>query len=239
MMLNAITVIFEIFFIIFYFLALISLPKLPNFRSNLKQTWKTAFADRSFTLSFLGALAVFSIFPFKADIFFQWIQKRDGIQWNDPILNALPALNVSYPIFGIIYLSVIYLLYRLLQDPKRFVWFAWAFNLETLLRFICIYVVALDPPARLVDLHDPLAEMFIYGENMAITKDLFFSGHTATMVFVCYFLPTTRERRIAIGLSLLLVSLLLVQHVHYSLDVVAAPLFTLAAIWIVKRIRVI
>jgi hypothetical protein len=239
MMLNAITVIFEIFFIIFYFLALISLPKLPNFRSNLKQTWKTAFADRSFTLSFLGALAVFSIFPFKADIFFQWIQKRDGIQWNDPILNALPALNVSYPIFGIIYLSVIYLLYRLLQDPKRFVWFAWAFNLETLFRFICIYLVALDPPVGLVDLHDPLAEMFIYGENMAITKDLFFSGHTATMVFVCYFLPTTKERRIAIGLSLLLVSLLLVQHVHYSLDVVAAPLFTLAAIWIVKRIRVI
>ncbi len=90
-----------------------------------------------------------------------------------------------------------------------------------------------------MDLHDPLAEMFIYGENMAITKDLFFSGHTATMVFVCYFLPTTRERRIAIGLSLLLVSLLLVQHVHYSLDIAAAPLFTLAAIWIVKRIRVI
>jgi hypothetical protein len=205
----------------------------------LKQTWKTAFADRSFTLSFLGALTVFTIFPFKADDYFQWIQLRDGIQWNDPILNALPALNVSYPIFGIIYLSVIYLLYRLLQDPKRFVWFAWAFNVETLFRFICIYLVALDPPARLVDLHDPLAEMFIYGENMAITKDLFFSGHTATMVFVCYFLPTTRERRIAIGLSLLLISLLLVQHVHYSLDIVAAPLFTLAAIWIVKRIRVI
>jgi len=239
MILNTITVIFEIFFILFYFLALISLPKLPNFRSNLKQTWKTAFADRSFTLSLLGALAVFAIFPIKADNFFQWIQKRDGVQWNDPLLNAIPALNVSYPIFGIIYLSVIYLLYRLLQDPKRFVWFAWAFNVETLFRFICIYVVALDPPARLVDLHDPLAEMFIYGENMAITKDLFFSGHTATMVFVCYFLPTTRERRIAIGLSLLLVSLLLVQHVHYSLDVVAAPLFTLAAIWIVKRIRVI
>jgi hypothetical protein len=239
MMLNTITVIFEIFFILFYFLALISLPKLPNFRSNLKQTWKTAFANRSFTLSFLGALAVFSIFPFKADDYFQWIQKREGIQWNDPLLNALPALNVSYPIFGVIYLSVIYLLYRLLQDPKRFVWFAWAFNVETLFRFICIYLVALDPPVGLVDLHDPLAEMFIYGENMAITKDLFFSGHTATMVFVCYFLPTTRERRIAVGLSLLLVSLLLVQHVHYSLDVVAAPLFTLAAIWIVKRIRVI
>jgi hypothetical protein len=88
-------------------------------------------------------------------------------------------------------------------------------------------------------LHDPLAEFFIYGENMPITKDLFFSGHTATMVFVCFFLPTTRERVIAITLSLLLVSLLLIQHVHYSLDVAAAPLFTLAAIWIVKKTGII
>ena len=205
----------------------------------MKQTWKAAFTDRTFTIQFMGALAVFLVFPFKADDYFQWIQLREGIQWNDPILNALPALNVSYPIFGIIYLSVIYLLYRLLHDPKRFVWFAWAFNIETLFRFLTIYFVALNPPAGLVDLHDPLAEFFIYGENMPITKDLFFSGHTATMVFVCFFLPTTRERRIAIALSLLLVSLLLIQHVHYSIDVAAAPLFTLAAIWIVKKTGII
>ena len=205
----------------------------------MKQTWKAAFHDRTFALQFVAALAVFLIFPFKADDYFQWIQLREGIQWNDPILNALPALNVSYPIFGIIYLSVIYLLYRLLQDPKRFVWFAWAFNIETLFRFLTIYFVALNPPAGLVDLHDPLAEFFIYGENMPITKDLFFSGHTATMVFVSFFLPTAKERVFAIALSLVLVSLLLIQHVHYSLDVAAAPLFTLAAIWIVKKTGII
>ncbi|WP_395617429.1 phosphatase PAP2-related protein [Aquirufa sp.] len=205
----------------------------------MKQSWKAAFTDRNFTLKLIGALAVFLIFPFKADDYFQWIQLREGIQWNDPLLNFLPALNVSYPIFGIIYFSVIYLLYRLLQDPKKFLWFAWAFNIETAFRFLSIYLVALNPPTGLVDLHDPLAEIFIYGENMAITKDLFFSGHTATMVFVCYFLPTARERRIAIGLSIILVTLLLIQHVHYSLDIAAAPVFTLAAIWIVKKAGII
>ncbi len=238
-MLNTITIIFEIFFIYYYFLALISLPKLPNYRSHLKQSWKTAFTDPKFSLSFLGALAVFAIFPFKADDYFQWIQRREGAQWNDPILNSIPAINVSYPIFGIIYLSVIYMLYRLLQEPKRFLWFAWAFNLETAFRFATIYFVALNPPASLVDLHDPLAEIFIYGENMAITKDLFFSGHTATMVFVCYFLPSSKERRIAVILSIVLAALLLIQHVHYSLDVFAAPLFTLGAIWIIKKIGII
>jgi len=234
-MLNTITVIFEIFFIIFYILALISLPKLLNFRSNLKQSWKAAFENRTFTLQLVGALSVFLIFPLKADVYFKWIQLRKGVQWNDPLLNAIPALNVSYLIFGIIYLSVIYLLYRLIQEPKKFLWFAWAFNLETAFRFITIYLVALEPPFGLVDLHDPLAEIFIYGDNLAITKDLFFSGHTATMVFVCFFLPTAKEKWLAVGLSLVLVSLLLIQHVHYSLDVLAAPLFTLAAIWIVKK----
>ena len=205
----------------------------------MKQSWKAAFEDQTFTLKFVGALAVFLIFPFKADDYFQWIQLREGTQWNDPILNTIPALNVSYPIFGIIYLSVIYLLFRLLHDPKRFLWFAWAFNLETAFRFATIYFVALNPPAGLVDLHDPLAEIFIYGENMAITKDLFFSGHTATMVFVCFYLPSAKERWWAILLSLLLVILLLIQHVHYSLDILAAPVFTLAAIWIVKKIGII
>lgn len=205
----------------------------------MKKSWKSAFENRRFAFKFLSALAVFLIFPFKADDYFQWIQLRPGTQWNDPLLNLIPALNVSYPIFGIIYLSVIYLLFRLLQDPDRFLWFAWAFNLETALRFLSIYLVPLDPPVGLVDLHDPLAEIFIYGDNLAITKDLFFSGHTATMVFVCFFLPTARERWVAAGLSIVLVSLLLTQHVHYSLDILAAPLATLGSIWVVKKTGII
>jgi len=96
--------------------------------------------------------------------------------------------------------------------------------------------VALNPPIGLVDLHDPIAEMFIYGENLAITKDLFFSGHTATMVFVCYYLPTKLERKIALGLTFILASLLLIQHVHYSLDILAAPVATWLSIQLAKRL---
>jgi hypothetical protein len=104
------------------------------------------------------------------------------------------------------------------------------------MRFASIYWVALNPPEGLVDLHDPIAELFIYGENLAITKDLFFSGHTATMVFVCYFLPLAKERKIAIALTNVLVILLLVQHVHYSLDILAAPIATWVAIQLARRL---
>jgi hypothetical protein len=209
---------------------------MKGFEKSIELHWNAAWQDSRFRWQLILAIAVFAIFPWKADDYFQWIQLREGFVMQDIILANIPSKNVSIPIFGIIYISVIYLLFRIIRRPKHFLWFAWAFNLETLMRFACIYGVALDPPMGLVDLHDPLAELFIYGENMAITKDLFFSGHTATMVFVCYFLPHPRERKIAIWVTLVLALLLLIQHVHYSLDILAAPIATWIAIRIAKTI---
>ncbi len=209
---------------------------MKGFEQSIALNWTAAWQDSRFRWQLILALAVFAIFPWKADDYFQWIQLREGFVIQDEILAYIPAKNVSIPIFTIIYFSVVYLLFRIARQPKQFLWFAWAFNIETLMRFASIYWVALNPPVGLVDLHDPIAEMFIYGENLAITKDLFFSGHTATMVFVCFFLPQGTERNIAIVLSGVLVILLLIQHVHYSMDIMAAPLATWAAVRLAKRI---
>lgn len=209
---------------------------MKGFEQSIEINWTAAWQDSRFRWQLIMAIAVFAIFPWKADDYFQWIQQREGIVMQDVILANIPAKNVSIPIFAIIYLSVVYLLVRIIRQPKHFLWFAWAFNLETLLRFTSIYWVALDPPVGLVDLHDPIAELFIYGEDLAITKDLFFSGHTATMVFVCYFLPCAWERKIAMVLTSILAGLLLVQHVHYSLDILAAPVATWIAIQVSKRL---
>jgi hypothetical protein len=208
---------------------------MKGFEKSIELPWNVAWQDSRFRWQLILALAVFAIFPWKAEVYFQWIQQRNGIVMQDFILANIPSKNVSTLIFGIIYISVFYLLARIIRRPKHFVWFAWAFNIETFIRFVCIYIVPLDPPMGLVDLHDPLAELFIYGENTAITKDLFFSGHTATMVFVCYFLPHPTERKIAILVTLVLALLLLIQHVHYSLDVLVAPVATWIAIRIAKR----
>jgi hypothetical protein len=209
---------------------------MKGFEQSIEINWTAAWQDSRFRWQLILAIAVFAIFPWKADDYFQWIQQRDGIVMKDVILANIPAKNVSTPIFAIIYLSVIYLIVRIIRQPKQFLWFAWAFNLETIMRFASIYWVALNPPEGLVDLHDPIAELFIYGENLAITKDLFFSGHTATMVFVCYFLPMAKERKIAIALTSVLVILLMVQHVHYSLDILAAPIATWVAIQLARRL---
>ncbi len=209
---------------------------MKTFIKSIQIAWAHAWGSVSFRWAMMSALLVFLIFPWKADDYFQWIQGRAGSVLEDWVLEQIPAYDVSKAIFTIIYLSVIYLLISLANRPYAFLWFAWAFNIETLFRFASIYLVALEPPVGLVDLHDPLAEIFIYGENMAITKDLFFSGHTATMVFVAYFLPTRHGRRIALGLTGILMALLAVQHVHYSIDILAAPIVTWISIRLSQKI---
>ncbi|MFM6947538.1 MAG: phosphatase PAP2-related protein [Aquirufa sp.] len=208
---------------------------MKSFINSVNTNWSIAWKQSSFRWNFILALLYFSIFPFKADDYFQWIQKREGIQLNDWILELIPAINFSYPIFTIIYLGVIYLLVQLLREPKKFIWFAWAFNLETSLRFLTIYCIPLNPPSDLIILQDPLAEIFIYGENLAITKDLFFSGHTATMIFICSFLTSKIERKMAIIFTGILIVLLLFQHIHYSIDIIGAIAFTLFSIWASKK----
>jgi hypothetical protein len=225
-------------FLILVILQRVNITKsgMKGFINSIRVEWGEAWEQSSFRLSFIAALLSFSVFPWKAATYFQWVQQREGIILDDFILELIPSKNVSYPIFSIIYCTVIYLIIRLLNRPKSFLWFAWAFNLETVFRFLTIYWVTLNPPLGIVDLHDPLAALFIYGENMPITKDLFFSGHTATMVFACYFLPLKREKILAIILSILLAVLLLLQHVHYTIDIIMAPFFTLLAIGIVKKL---
>ncbi len=86
-----------------------------------------------------------------------------------------------------------------------------------------MYVTPLDVPAGLVPLHDPLASLFGVGPD--IRRDLFFSGHTAT-VFLFYLCAVDRRiRAILLGASVAVGACLLLQHVHYTIDVIAAPYF--------------
>jgi len=85
----------------------------------------------------------------------------------------------------------------------------------------------------LVGLVDPVSNFF-YGEKF-VTKDLFFSGHTS-MVFLLYLcLSGRKEKRLGLIATAAVAFLLLVQHVHYTLDVVGALVFTWITYWGVRK----
>jgi hypothetical protein len=152
--------------------------------------------------------------------FFTVIEKRQGILLNDFILNALPAYNVSPAIFLLIWGMGSLMLFRAIQNPALFPIYIWAYLFVCLCRVIAISIVPLAPPLNLIPLKDPLTGIF-YGER-SITKDLFYSGHTATLFLIFLTLERRTDKIIAFLALISLIILLLIQHVHYTVDIIGA-----------------
>jgi len=207
-------------------MALITLVEL---REEWQEAWQSAGFRRKVITGLFFVAAILSAFPF----FFQTIEKRNGFVLNDPILRWLPAHNVSLALFVIIWALCVLAIYRTARHPYIFLTFLWAYILLSAMRILTITLVPLAPPAGLIDLVDPIGNMF-YGKNF-VTKDLFFSGHTSTVFLLYLCLPGSRDKKIALAVTVVVGLLLLVQHVHYTLDVLGALLFARIAYWITRK----
>jgi hypothetical protein len=166
--------------------------------------------------------AILIAFPF----FFNSIEARNGFVFNDFILQRIPARNVSVAVFFLIWSTCLLLVIRISRDPMMLLLVLWAYNGVTLVRMACIGLLSLNPPAGLIPLADPITNQF-YGKHY-ITHDLFFSGHTTTVFLIFLCLRKKSDRMYALFASVALGALLLIQHVHYTIDVLAAPVFTYA-----------
>ena len=198
--------------------------------------WKEAIFTPQYSVKLITTVVIFITGAVQFPTYFSHIQKRNGQMLNDFVLDFLPACDVSTPIFTIIYGLLIYMLCRVLTNPSLFLLFCLTFVIETVFRMTTIYLFPLNAPVDLVFLHDTFAELLIYGNAEPITKDLFFSGHTSTMVMIWIFVRTPTEKIIAGIATFILATLLLIQHVHYTVDVLGAFFFTYLSYLIAKQI---
>jgi PAP2 superfamily C-terminal len=195
--------------------------------SALTMTWSEAWKTPSFKWKFWAGISVFSGILIALPFFFDAIENRNGYIFTDFILELIPAHNFSVLVFFVIWSCCLLLVIRIYRNPMMLLVTLWAYNGVTLLRMACISLISLNPPAGLIPLADPITNQF-YGTHY-ITHDLFFSGHTTTVFLVFLCLKKKWDRIYALSASILLGSLLLVQHVHYTIDVLAAPVFTYVA----------
>lgn len=182
--------------------------------------WQIAARQRSFWVVSGVAMAVLLITASQMPVFFAYLQARPGALLYDPVLNLLPPLDLSGPIFVLIYAPVIYAIIRCLLTPTVLIHFLTGYVLLLLTRILTLWITPLEPPLDLVPLSDPLG-LILYG-GFPVTKDLFFSGHTATAFLIYQCLPTKAEKRVSGAVVVLMVVSLLLQHIHYTVDVVAA-----------------
>lgn len=175
-------------------------------------------------------LSLTPVFP----LFYQYIEKREGWVYNDIVLQVLPSIDLSIPIFVITWGMALFTLVRVIKHPSLLLGVLYGIIVVNISRFISISLVPLNPPHGLIDIWDPITDMF-YGESF-VSKDLFYSGHTATQFLFFLFLPKRSDKALALCTTILMGILVLVQHVHYTIDVVFAPAFTYLCYLVAKKL---
>lgn len=207
------------------------MPRLVSAPNSSSVAWPAAWQQATFRYRLIITLALLIGLVANLPRFFAWVQSRPGSLLPDPLLTLLPTHDVSWFIFTIIYLSVGAALTYVLPRPYVLLRLLAAYWLMHASRVVLLALLPLEPPIGLLPLRDPIIDTFIYVAAGPITKDLFFSGHTATVMLLALATEGTRRRWLlaataAVGL------LVLVQHVHYTYDAVAAPFFALGCYWL-------
>ncbi len=190
------------------------------------QSWKTALSGKNFLLQFIFFLIYLIALIIFLNYFFAYIQRRQGVVLNDPLLDKLQPVNLSAYIFAGLYLAVLTGSIYLIHFPFRLLRVLQTVAILYTLRIVLMYFVKLDPPAGIIPLTDHFLQHLTYGDTV-ITKDLFFSGHTASILIILLACRRHKGLKLLLGLILIAVIIMLLwQHVHYTIDIIGAIIFT-------------
>jgi hypothetical protein len=197
---------------------------------NIRDAWR----DPAWRMELAVTAAILVPVLFALTHFLDWNESRRGVTMPDPVLALFPAVNLTWLTFLVIYAGIIVGLAVLLQNPRRLLLVFQAYAVMALFRMAAMYLSPLEPPPGIIELRDPFVEFF--GGGKTLTRDLFFSGHTST-TFLLFLLIPGKWLRVAYACATLVVGVCVVlQHVHYTFDVVAAPFFAYGAYAIVLGI---
>lgn len=195
--------------------------------------WKKEISESKFAVSFVLWLvvlvAVLSLFT----RFLGWVEAREGVMLNDPLLQMIEPRDFTWATFGLIYVGVILALVHLASQPRRLLVAIQAYTLMVVVRMVMMWLVPLNPAEGLIVLRDPIVQLL--GDGTAPTKDLFFSGHTATM-FLFFLVSSSRAfKAVFLTFTFLVAAFVLWQHVHYTIDVLVAPFVAFVSFQIVRQ----
>jgi membrane-associated phospholipid phosphatase len=196
--------------------------------TRLKNNWVDKWRDRQFKIQFVITFVLLGVLLFSLSYFFIFIEARPSYIVNDAVLNLAEPIDVSLFTFLIIYSAAIYTIIMVIRQPELFLKAIQAYVLILFIRLITMYFVPLEAPEGIIPLHDPFIEHFFYGQTR-ITKDLFFSGHVATVTLLFLVNPNKKLKWIYLTVIIIVSVLIMWQRVHYSFDVLAAPLFACLA----------
>lgn len=170
--------------------------------------------------------------------FQQIIADRPGKTMGDIVLDHIPAADWSWTIFTLIYTTAAVTVITNFMNPAVILEGLVNYSIVTWLRMLSIFLFTLEPPKDIVVLIDPFLTHVVYHQEYFM-KDLFFSGHISSMMVFVLIEPRPVLRWVKASVTVVVAILILVQHVHYTLDVVAAPIITYGVYVLVRRFKML
>ena len=198
------------------------------------QTYKHYFTDKNFLISFLSGLLLL-IISLVAQFFISgYVNSLPSDSVNDLILSNTRVYDVDL-IF--VYGSVLLLFVGLfvgLKQPHCLPFALKSVALFTLIRsaFITLTHITIFPTHAIISSQFFNREVF---NGIFTGNDLFFSGHTGLpFLLALMFWDNKKLRFLFLGFSILFANVVLLGHLHYSIDVLSAYFITFTIFYICK-----
>jgi hypothetical protein len=203
----------------------------------LIKEWRTSLLDKTFRWKLLIVPGLFFIYSAVTQHLSNYIESRKGVQLSDKLLTFFPSYDFSTFIFILLYSSLLVLIITHLHKPKVILRLIEMHFLVAVVRQICILIIALEPPAGIIVLRDVFLENTVYPHNTPLTKDLFFSGHVAS-VWIYFLCAQHRYLKTSFFIGTLIMSfMILSMRVHYTYDVLGALFFTTLIYFAPTRVK--
>ncbi len=176
--------------------------------------------------SFVGALALLSVsyvVEHFANIYaFDYSLRPTSNYVGDLVLDNIPAVDLNFVVINVAIVSIVLGTLFVFSKPRYVL-----FTLKALALFIIIRAIFIS--LTHVGIHpDNIAPGLGFFDNiytyLNFQTGLFFSGHTGLPFLIALiFWDNRRVRNILLILSLVFAVAVLMAHIHYSIDVLAAP----------------
>ncbi len=203
---------------------------------NLARKYSTHFTQREFLISFLTSILLFFIalvINFYAGLY---ANESASNSVTDIVLDNIPVFSVDEIfVYGpVVFWTIVGLF--CFWDPKKFPFVLKSIALFTVIRsgFITLTHLGPSPDQLIIDYSSDFIKKFTFG------ADLFFSGHTGLPFLMALVFGKNRQlRNIFTLVAIFFGIIVLMAHVHYSIDVLSAFFITYAiyhiAVWLFPR----
>ncbi len=192
-------------------------------------TWPAAWRDFSFRKNLFVSIILLAVVL--AGFFFvlEYAETREGIVIEKGWLDGIAGTqDFSTWIFACTYIATLAGIFFCSRKPLTALLLIRTYLLLQFFRALTLLIFPLDPPEGIIPLDDPFLRSTFYNGRPNL-KDLFFSGHVATLVMFVFIVPQKWVKMLLVVAAVVAGMLLALQRAHYVVDVIAAPLFAFGA----------